>query len=190
MKNKRSSLIVSGVVLMVLILGLVLGYNSLVKSETAVESQWATVESKLQRRVDLVPNLVNAVKGSMAQEEAIFIKIAEARIAVNNAINVNEAGKANAQLDESVSRLMVTMEAYPELKSSENVQTLMTQLEGSENRISVERDRYNKAVEGYNVSLKKFPTSLLGKLTGFKKMDFFKAEANAATVPEVDLSDK
>ena len=186
---KMNKFLAVALVLIASVVGYVIfSYNGLVQGKTAVESQWATVDSKLQRRNDLIPNLVSSVKGSMAQEEKIFTSIAEARVAMAEAKGLKEVTSANQKLEGALTNLMVTMEAYPELKSSENVSTLMTQLEGSENRISVERDRYNQKVEAYNVSLKKFPKSLVAGMTGFKALDFFQADAQAHQVPAVDLS--
>lgn len=163
-------------------------YNSLVSREADVESQWATVDSKLQRRYDLIPNLVNSVKGSMKQEKEVFGDISEARSKMAGAKTVKETSEASGEMETALSRLMVVMENYPELKSNDNVKTLMTQLEGTENRISVERDRYNKAVKEYNVSIKRFPKSIIAGMTGFDEKEYFEAEKGAEKAPEVDFS--
>ncbi|MEG2709330.1 MAG: LemA family protein, partial [Vagococcus sp.] len=140
MKKNTPLLVIVGIIA-VLVIYVFTAYNSLVSKEAEVDSQWATVESKLQRRYDLIPNLVNSVEGSMKQEKEVFGNIADARSKMAGANTVKETSEASAQMETALSRLLVVMENYPELKSNENVNTLMTQLEGTENRISVERDR-------------------------------------------------
>lgn len=162
--------------------------NSLVTSEEKVDAQWANVESKLQRRYDLIPNLVNSVQGSMKQEEKIFGDIAEARKQYASASTTDEKVKATEELDQSVGTMIsVINENYPELKSNENVKTLMTQLEGTENRISVERDRYNEIATKYNTKIRKFPTSIIANMSGFEKRELFKAVEGADKAPEVSF---
>lgn len=163
-------------------------YNGLVTEQSNVENAWANVDSKLQRRYDLIPNLVNAVKGSMAQEKEIFTAIAEARSEIGGATNTNEKIEANAKLEKSVTNLLAVVENYPELKSNDNVQGLMTELAGTENRISVERDRYNEAVRGYNNKTKKFPTSMFANMFGFEEVEYFEAVDDATVAPTVDLT--
>lgn len=162
-------------------------YNKLMTKETEVESQWANVESKLQRRADLIPNLVNTVKGSMAHEKEIFSSISQAREKLAGAESLAEVSIANAEMENSLSRLLVVMESYPELTSNENIRALMDQLEGSENRISVERDRYNEAVKDYNKAINHFPDMIFAKVSGFKRKEFFKADKGTEQVPIVDL---
>ena len=186
MKNNKALLVIIGIVAVVVIY-VFTAYNGLVSKEAEVDSQWATVESKLQRRYDLIPNLVNSVQGSMKQEKEVFGNISEARSKMAGANTVKETAEASTEMESALSRLLVVMENYPELKSNENVKTLMTQLEGTENRISVERDRYNKAVKNYNVSIKKFPKSLVANMTGFTPKDYFEAAEGADVVPEVDF---
>lgn len=163
-------------------------YNGLVTEQSNVENAWANVDSKLQRRYDLIPNLVNAVKGSMAQEKEIFTAIAEARSEIGGATNTNEKIEANAKLEKSVTNLLAVVENYPELKSNDNVQGLMTELAGTENRISVERDRYNEAVRDYNNKTKKFPTSMFANMFGFEEVEYFEAVDDATVAPTVDLT--
>lgn len=165
----------------------IISYNGIVSKEAEVETQWANVDSKLQRRYDLVPNLVNAVKGSMAHEEKVLTAITDARTKMAGAKSVKDVSAANSEMEGALSQLLVVMENYPDLKSNQNVNTLMTQLEGTENRISVERDRYNTAVKDYNVTIKKFPKSLFAKVAGFDKKEFFEADQGAEAVPVVDL---
>ncbi|MBO0477622.1 LemA family protein [Vagococcus sp. DIV0080] len=187
MKKNTPLLVIVGIIA-VLVIYVFTAYNSLVSKEAEVDSQWATVESKLQRRYDLIPNLVNSVEGSMKQEKEVFGNIADARSKMAGANTVKETSEASAQMETALSRLLVVMENYPELKSNENVNTLMTQLEGTENRISVERDRYNKAVKEYNVSIKKFPKSLVANMTGFNQKDYFEAADGAEKAPEVKFN--
>ncbi|WP_127848402.1 LemA family protein [Lacticaseibacillus hulanensis] len=163
-------------------------YNSLAKENQTVEAKWSQVENVMQRRYDLIPNLVNAVKGSMKQEQKVFTAVADARKAYGNADSTKAKANANAKLDSSVGTLInVIREDYPDLKSNQQVQTLMTQLEGSENRISVERKRYNEAVEDYNKDVVSFPKNIFANAMGMGQKDYFKADANASKAPTVDL---
>lgn len=179
------------VILAVLVLGLggygLSTYNSLVSSREAVSGKWAQVESQYQRRFDLIPNLVEAVKGSMKQETAVFGAIAEARTRYAGAQTVGEKAAAADQLDSAFSRLLVVMEQYPQLKSIDTVNTLMSQLEGTENRIAVERQRFNQQVETYNVRVKGFPTSVIAGFGGFTPVEYTKAQAGAEVAPRVSF---
>lgn len=162
-------------------------YNSLVRMNEGVGTQWAQVETQYQRRFDLIPNLVASVSGVMKQETAIFTAIANARQGYAGARTANDKAVAAGQLDSALSRLLVITENYPVLKSNESVQTLMSQLEGTENRISVERMRYNDMVKDYNIKVKSFPGSLLAKMFGFEVKSPFEAVKAAATAPKVNL---
>ena len=162
-------------------------YNSLVSMNESVDTQWAQVETQYQRRFDLIPNLVASVQGLMKQETAIFTAIAVARQGYAGARTTNEKAAAAGQLEGSLARLLVITENYPDLKSSVSVQSLMSQLEGTENRVSVERMRYNDIVKEYNVKVKSFPGSLFAKMFGFEVKKAFEAEAGAASVPKVNL---
>ncbi|MGX7151021.1 LemA family protein [Enterococcus ureasiticus] len=189
MKNNKTR--VGLIVLIVIVLIGVFGvsqYNGLAKKEQSVESQWSQVENVMQRRADLVPNLVNSVKGSMQQEQKVFGDIAKAREAYGSANNDSDKIKASQELDQSVGTLInVINENYPELKSNDNVQTLMTQLEGTENRISVERKRYNDVVKEYNEQVVSFPKNIFANMMGLGKKDYFKADPTASTVPSVNF---
>lgn len=184
---------VSGGIIVLVIVGLlavfgITQYNSLAKEEQAVEAQLSQVDNVMQRRADLIPNLVNSVKGSMGQEQKVFGDIAEARKAYGNASTDEEKIETSQALDQSVGTLVnVINENYPELKSNENVQTLMTQLEGSENRISVERKRYNEAVQTYNQKVVSFPKNIFANMMGLGKKPYFEAQPGAENVPEVDF---
>lgn len=173
----------------VLVVGLFLGsmYNGLVKNNEAVTAQWAQVESQYQRRLDLVPNLVNSVQGIMKQEQTVFTALADARTKYGGAGGPDEKAAALGEFDSAFSRLLVVMENYPQLRSVETVQSLMAELAGTENRISVERMRYNEAVRDYNVRVKTFPRSLLASYFGFSPRVLFEATEGAAVAPKVEL---
>lgn len=163
-------------------------YNGLAKKEQSVEAQWSQVENVMQRRADLIPNLVNSVKGSMQQEKSVFGDITKARESYGSAKTTAEKIQASEQLDQSIGTLVnVINENYPELKSNDNVETLMTQLEGSENRISVERKRYNEVVRDYNEEVVSFPKNIFATIMGLGKKDYFQADPSAATVPSVNF---
>lgn len=179
------------VIVLLVLLGLggygMSSYNSLVSSREAVSGRWAQVESQYQRRFDLIPNLVEAVKGSMKQETAIFTAIAEARTRYAGAQSLGDKAEAADQLNGAFSRLLVIMEQYPQLKSIDTVTTLMSQLEGTENRIAVERQRFNEEVQGYNVRVKRFPTSVIAGMGGFAPVEYTKAQAGAEMAPRVSF---
>jgi LemA protein len=186
-------------VLLVLALALPLsgcGYNSLVSGDENVKAAWAQVENVYQRRADLIPNLVNTVKGSAAHEEKTLQEVTAARASatqvklsvddLSNPEKVKQFEDAQAKLSSSLGRLIATSEAYPDLKANAAFRDLMTQLEGTENRITVERRRYNEAVRDYNVKVREFPTMIAAKIWGFHpKTPFTATTANAATAPEV-----
>lgn len=186
MKSKSIIWIVIVAVIAVLGIGYISVNNGLTKTRNEVDAAWGQVENVLQRRYDLVPNLVNSVKGSMSHEEKIFGDITEARKQYAGAGTVDEKVAAGNQLESSLQTLVnVIHENYPTLTSNENVQTLMTQLEGTENRIAVERKRYNDAVLTYNNKVSLFPGSIIANIRGMSKMSQFEAAAGAETVPEV-----
>jgi LemA protein len=162
-------------------------YNSLVKANIAVDTQWAQVESQYQRRYDLIPNLVNSVKGAMAQETAVFGAIDQARTQYAGATTPDQQAAAATQVESSLSRLLVVMENYPQLKSIDTVQSLIAELSGTENRIAVERMRYNDMVAAYNTSVQTFPGSVVAKMFGFHTRTLFQADDAAATPPTVSF---
>ncbi len=162
-------------------------YNGLVSASVAVDGQWAQVETQYQRRFDLIPNLVASVKGILKQEQTVFGEIADARTRYAGAKTTDEKAAAAGQVESALGRLLVITENYPELKSSTNVQDLMTQLEGTENRISVERKRYNDLVAVYNLKTKRFPGSIAASLFGFDQHAYFDAAAGAENAPSVNL---
>ncbi|KXG74275.1 LemA family protein [Thermotalea metallivorans] len=160
-------------------------YNRLVTKSEEVDAQWAVVESKLQRRFDLIPNLVESVKGIMNQEKEVFGRIADARAKMAGARTTEERVAASNELEGALGRLLVVMENYPQLRSAENVNRLMDELAGTENRISVERDRYNMLVKEYNKTLKTFPRNIIAGMMGFEPKPYFEAAEGAETAPKV-----
>ncbi|MFH1451030.1 MAG: LemA family protein [bacterium] len=187
---KKFLLFVLGLILVFVLLSGVYAaslYNRLVSSNEAIDNQWAQVETQYQRRYDLIPNLVSSVKGVMAQEERIFGALAEARTRYSGAVSVEDRIKATNQVEAELGRLLVVMENYPELKSSETVQTLMIQLEGTENRISVERKKYNEAVQEFNVKIKSFPDNLIARMFTFAERSYFESVSGAESVPKVEF---
>ncbi|MDT1938769.1 MULTISPECIES: LemA family protein [Carnobacterium] len=190
MKNWMKIAIGIVIAVVILVVPFASSYNGLVSSESEVDAQWAKVESKLQRRYDLIPNLVNSVKGSMTQEKEVFGKIADARSKLSNASTTDDKVQANNELDSAVSRLLVVVENYPDLKSDKNVQALMDELAGTENRISTERDRYNDTVKTYNNKVKRFPGSIVAKMSGFDSKTYFKAVEGAQNAPSVNFDTK
>ena len=172
-------------------------YNSLVTMEEQVTQSWSQVENQYQRRADLIPNLVNTVKGYAAHEKETFTAVTEARSKVNN-INVSSDMLNNPQafqkfqaaqsgLSSALSRLLVTVEKYPELKANENFLQLQAQLEGTENRISVERRKFNKAVQGFNTTIRRFPANVIAGMTGFTQKQYFEATAGSDVAPKVEF---
>lgn len=160
-------------------------YNKMVTGSEGVDNLWAQVETQYQRRFDLIPNLVESVKGAMAQEQKVFGDLAEARTRYAGARTVNEKAGAATEVESALARLLVVMENYPQLKSVETVQTLMAQLEGTENRISVERKRFNDAARDFNVMVKRIPAKWFAAMFGFSEKNYFEAAAGAANAPAV-----
>jgi LemA protein len=192
-------LVVALVVVAVVVVGLgawAVGINNqLVRLEQDVNEKWAQVQNVYQRRADLIPNLVETVKGFAAQERSVLTEVTEARAratgvqltpeALNDPKAMERFQAAQAQLSGALSRLLVVVERYPELKSNANFLALQTQLEGTENRIAVERRRFNESVREYNTRLGLFPGSLVARLVGFRPKAFFEAAPDAATPPKV-----
>jgi LemA protein len=164
-------------------------YNTLVKDNLAVDTQWAQVETQYQRRFDLIPGLVSSVSGVMKQEKDVFSAIANARQGYAGARTVDEKVAAANQVESSLSRLLVITENYPQLKSSETMQTFMAQLEGTENRISVERMRFNTDVQAYNGAVMSFPGNIMAKLFSFKvRAPFTVTTKDAENAPTVKFT--
>ena len=159
--------------------------NSLVTEQQAIDGQWSQVDVALQRRADLIPNLVETVKGFAKQEQAVIKLVTDARAALIGARNPQEKIAANGQLDSALSRLLVITENYPQLKSNENFLRLQDELAGTENRIAIERRKYNETVQRYNTDIALFPKNIAAGMFGFTAKDYFKADAGAKTVPNV-----
>ncbi len=178
--------IFAGVVVLFL-LWCVGSYNGFVRGAQAVDTQWGQVEVQYQRRVDLIPNLVNSVKGIFNQEKEVFGALAEARTRYSGAQGTEAKAAAANALEGALGRLLVVVENYPQLRSAENVKGLMDELAGTENRVSVERRRYNDLVGSYNVSVNSFPGALFAKLFGFGPRTLFVAQTGAEKAPVVNL---
>lgn len=176
------------IVILILIVFWVIGaYNHFISLSESINGQWAQVEVQYQRRFDLIPNLVEAVKGIFNQEQAIFNAIAEARTRYAGANNINAKVGAANQLEEAIGRLLVIMENYPQLRSAENVMQLMDELAGTENRVAVERKRFNELVRDYNIAIKRFPGNIFASIFSFKDRALFESVKGAEQAPKVDI---
>lgn len=173
-------------------------YNTMVSMEEGVKSQWGQVENVYQRRLDLIPNLVATVKGYAAHESKVFTDIAEARSKAGGVMNISDEvlqdpeafdrfQKAQGELSGALQRLLMVTENYPDLKANTNFIALQDQLEGTENRIAVERGRYNETVKVYNVFIKQFPRSIIANMSGFRSKAYFSASEGAETAPTVSF---
>jgi LemA protein len=174
-------------VILIIVLPLVGTYNGLVNREEAVNNSFADLDAQLQRRNDLIPNLVNAVRGVLRQEQAVFGEIARARTQYAGANTVPEKAAASGQVETALARLLAIFENYPQLRSNENVRDLQVQLEGTENRINQARRDYNAVVTTYNVQIRRFPRSIIANLFGFDRKPLFEAGPGARENPRVDL---
>ena len=162
--------------------------NDLVTQRNSIEGAWAQVDVALQRRADLIPNLVETVKGFAKQEREVMQSVADARAALVGARTPAEKIQANSQLDSALSRLLVVVENYPQLKSNENFLRLQDELAGTENRIAVERRKYNETVQRYNTTIELFPNNIAASVFGFQRNDaYFKTEPGARTAPKVNF---
>jgi LemA protein len=194
----KTGLIVIGVIVLIVVIGFatLFGvYNGFVTADQAVSEKWAQVQNVYQRRADLIPNLVETVKGFAAQEKSVLEAVTQARASasgikatpelLNDPAAFKKFQDAQNQLSGALSRLLVTVERYPELKSNQNFLALQSQLEGTENRITVERQRFNEAVRDYNTKIKVMPGALVARLMGFKEKAFFEGAPGSETVPKV-----
>lgn len=190
-KKKRSGaagiLIAIIAIVVIALVMIVPTYNRLAGSRENVNQAYAQVQNVVQRRADLIPNLVNTVKGYTDHESETLKEVTKARAGVQNAENPEELARANEQLTRAIGDINVVVEAYPELKADKQFVQLMDELAGSENRISTERKNYNEAVQAYNTDIKKFPTNLIAKFTGYDEAQYFKADASAQDAPEVNF---
>lgn len=194
---KAKFLIIIGVLALIVFYGISVN-NSLVTAEEGVNAAWAQVENQYQRRADLIPNLVNTVRGAADFESETLQEVIEARSRATS-ININASDlnnpeafqqfqEAQGQLSGALSRLLVTVERYPELQANQNFRDLQAQLEGTENRISTERMRFNQAAQKFNTEIRQFPKSMFASMLGFEQKEYFQADQGAEQAPEVDFS--
>jgi len=189
MDPKKKTLII--VLVVALIIGVAVysffagNYNKFVKMDMAIKAAWSQVENQLQRRYDLIPNLMETVKGYAKQEKDVLVEVTNARAKVGGAGNIPDKIAANNQLTGALSRLMVVVEKYPDLKSNQNFLKLQDELAGTENRIAVERMRYNETVKVYNEAIRSFPANMLAGMYGFKEAAFFDAPKEAKETVKV-----
>ncbi|MBR3915634.1 MAG: LemA family protein [Bacteroidaceae bacterium] len=192
---KKSTIIILAVVAIVAIWGIT-GYNGMVKADEAVSTAWSNVENQYQRRADLIPNLVNTVKGYAAHEKETLDAVISARTRATQVTvdadnltpeKLQEFQKAQGEVGSALGRLLAITEAYPELKANQNFLELQAQLEGTENRISVERRNFNDVAKNYNTSIRTFPRNLLAGMFGFEKRPYYEAQEGAEKAPEVQF---
>ena len=193
---KKSSVLILGIIVLVVVLWGVKAYNNMVSQEEGVSTAWANVESQYQRRADLIPNLVNTVKGYAAHESETLQAVVNARTKATS-INIDaenmtaeqlqEYQKAQSEVGGALGRLIAVAESYPDLKANQNFLELQAQLEGTENRIAVERKNFNEAAKKFNTYIRKFPQSLLSGVFGFDKKPYFEAEEGSQKAPTVQF---
>jgi LemA protein len=187
MKKFSYKAVIAAVVVLFLI-WTVGSYNGLVQAQISVENSWAEVENTFQSRFDLVPNLQSIVQGAANFEQETFTQVTEARNQFNSAGSREEQIAAGNQFDSAISRLLVTVEAYPQLTATQGFQTFQSQLEGIENRVRVARRDYNSSVTTYNTKIRTFPSNLLAGILNFDKEEFFEAATNAENAPQIDFT--
>jgi LemA protein len=185
MKNR--SLVIIAAITIIIVGWIWFGYNGLIGAQGAAQARWADVETQYQRRFDLVPNLVSTVKGAANFEQSTFTAVTAARSQWQSAKSVNEKVAAAGQFDSALSRLLVTVEAYPQLQATQAFKDLMVQLEGTENRIAVARRDFNESAMAYNVRTRRFPTNLLAALFSFESLSLFTATEGAEAAPSVQF---
>lgn len=187
----RTFLIILGVIAVLalfIIVPIVSAYNTIVTKHETIAAKWAQVENQLQRRNDLIPNLVNTVKGYAAHEKTVFEEVTNARSQWAKAGTVDEKVKAAGAMDSALSRLLLVVENYPNLKADQTFLKLMDELSGTENRIAVERMRYNEAVKDYNITVRRFPGNVIAGMFNYKvATEYFKAEEAARVAPKVEF---
>ena len=186
---KKGLIVIVAIVAVIAIIGgsLVSTYNGLVDKQADVENKEAQIQVQLQRRADLIPNLVNTVKAYAEHEEGVYTALADARAKLNSASNPEEYNEANESFESALSRLLVVVENYPELKADKNFIALQDQLECTENRLSTARKDYNDIATDYNATIKKFPNVIFAGILGFEKADLFEASNESQTVPTVNF---
>lgn|SRR3989338_5908877 len=174
-----------GIFVLILIFWFIGSYNGLVKSDETVNEKWANVESAYQRRADLIPNLVATVKQYTDYEGEVLTEITQARASIGSASNPQELAAAGGQLDSALARLLVVVENYPNLKANENYLSLQDELAGTENRIKVERDNFNKAVRDFNIKVRRFPSNIVASMFDFEQRQSFEAAEGTQNAPQV-----
>lgn len=186
---KKGLIVIIAIIAVVAIIGgsLVSTYNGLVEKHANVENADAQIQVQLQRRADLIPNLVNTVKAYATHEEDVYTALADARAKLNSASNPEEYAEATDSFDSALSRLLVVVENYPELKADKNFIALQDELAGTENRLSTARKDYNDVATDYNASIKKFPNVIFAGMFGFEKVDLFEASSESQTAPTVNF---
>jgi LemA protein len=186
---KKGWIVLGVIVLVILMIGgsAIGSKNSFVSLQEAVDAQWANVETVLQRRFDLIPNLVSTVKGYAKHEEGIFTEVTRLRSQWGQAATPEEKVQVAGQMQGALGRLLLVAENYPDLKANQNFLALQDELAGTENRISVERRRYNEAVQAYNTAIRRFPGSVWAGLFGFQRRSPFESAPEAATAPRVEF---
>ncbi len=188
-KRKGVSGIVIAIIAIISVLAIFLipSYNGLVKQKEQLDESYAQVQNVVQRRADLIPNLVNTVKGYSKHEKDTLTEVTQARAGIQNAKGPKELADANEQMSQAIRNINVVAESYPELKADKQFIQLMDELAGTENRISVERKNYNNEVKDYNTKVKSFPTSIFASMMGFEKAEYFEADASAQNAPKVNF---
>lgn len=192
-KSNSTGKIILSVIIGILVISIMWGVstrNGLVSSYEEVQQEASNVETQLQRRSDLIPNFVSTVKGYAAHEEEVYTAIADARAKLAGAIDDNDVesmSEANSELDSALSRLLMVVENYPELKANENFIALQDELAGTENRITIARQNYNDKVADYNKEMKKFPANIIANMSGFDEAEYFEASEGAKEVPTVEF---
>lgn len=186
---KKGTIILLAVIAVIVIIAisLVSSYNSIVAISEEVNNKFATIDTMLQRRADLIPNLVNTVKGYASQEKEVIQSVTEARAKLAGATTVQDKAKADGELTTALSRLLVVVENYPDLKSSQNFINLSDELAGTENRIAVARKDYNDAVKSYNLKIKSFPINIIAGMFNFTQKPYFEASETSKEVPNVNF---
>jgi LemA protein len=185
--RKRTTLFIILGILLLLVLGYASNYNSFITLEEEIDGKWAEVENNLQRRADLIPNLVATVKGYASHEDKVFTEIAEARSRLLGAQGVEDKVKASSEMETALGRLLMVVEQYPELKADQRFAELQDELAGTENRLSVARLRYNESVKSYNARIRRFPGNIVAGMMGLEKREYFQIKEEAREVPKVEF---
>lgn len=185
--KKNKVLVIIGVVILMAIMWYVSTYNKLIGQRESVENAWAQVENQLKRRADLIPNLINTVKGFAAHEKDVFKHVADARAKLAGAKTLDDKIKAGGGFERALGRLLMIVENYPQLKSNETFMRMMDELAGAENRLSVERKRFNDKVKTYEITIQRIPTNIIANIAGFKPIPYFEVEEKDKELPKVEF---